>query len=87
MLAKPPNLLVKYNADKIDKPYEGCTEEKNDGNNDSNSVLSIKALDKSVYCPYDIESGKTKNNLNNPRKIVKCLDYVFHEKTPLLIFR
>lgn len=78
LLAEPPNVLLNYNADKIDEPYEGCAEEKNDRKNDSNYVASNQALEKTVNCPNDVESGDAKNEFNNPGKIVHNFDQIFH---------
>ena len=80
VLAEPPNLLVNDNADKVNEPYKGSADEENDGNNDSNCVLSVYALDKSVNCPCNVKYRKAKDELKYPRKIVKRLDNVFHKK-------
>ena len=77
-LAEPPNLLVNENTDKVDKPNEGSKEEEDYRNYDTYSVLCIKALDKSVNCPNNVESGNTKDELYDKGKLIKCFDDVFH---------
>ena len=77
-LAKPPDLLVKKNTNKVDEPYEGSTEEEDDCNNDSYVVLCIDTLQKSVNCPNDVKCGKAENELYDKRKPINCFNDVFH---------
>lgn len=78
LLAEPPNVLFENYAEQVDEPYKRCEEEKNDRKNDSNCVACNQALEKTVNCPNDVKSGDAKNELNNPGKIVKELDDIFH---------
>ena len=81
-LAKPPDLLVNKNTDKVNEPEERSKEEEDYRNNDTNGVLCIKALNKSVNCPNDVESRNTENELYDKGKFVKDFDNVFHYKMP-----
>ena len=74
LLAEPPDLLIKNDTNNVNDPPEGCAEEKNDRSNNANHVVRVNTLYKSVYRPNKIKCGNTKNKLNDPRKIVKCLD-------------
>ena len=77
-LTEPPDFLVYYNANKVNKPNEGSTEEHNNGNYDSCGVLNVNALDKAVDSPHDVEYGDTEDKLCYKRKLVHSLEKFFH---------
>ena len=81
-LAEPPYLLVDENADKVNKPNERSTEEEDDRNNDTYCVVCVKASDKSVNSPNNVEHRNAKNELYDKRKLIKGLDNVFHYMPP-----
>ena len=86
-LAEPPDLLIKEKTNEVDCPPEGNSyKKKYDCNNESNGVVSIKALDDTVNPPNDVECGDAEDELQDIGKLVKSFDDVFHYKNASKIY-
>jgi hypothetical protein len=86
-LVNPPNAALEEDAEKVDKPHEGDTnKDKNDSEDNANDVLLCKAAAYAVDHPNDSDRGNAENELNNLRKIVDCLNQIFHNKPPKKYF-
>ena len=78
-LVDPPNAALEEDAEKVDKPHEGNTnEDKYDCENNSNHILLLKAAAKTVNYPNDCDCRDAENKLDYLRKIVNCFDERFH---------
>ena len=87
-LVKPPNVIFQKNAEKVDDPHEGDTNEKKDNcDNYAYHVVLVKALADSVDPPNDVKSGNAKNKLYDLRQVVKCFDELFHFMSPIVYLR
>ena len=87
-LVKPPNVILEKNAEKVDDPYEGDTNEHQDYcDNYAYHVVLVKALAESVDPPNDIKCGDAKDDLYDLRQIVKCFDELFHFMSPIVYLR
>jgi len=72
-----PDITLNCDAEDINEPHER-NEEKNDSDDNRNSILFIYSANDTVDCPNDIECGDSEDDLYDKRKIIKCIDEFFH---------
>ena len=80
ILIDPPDVALDEDAEQVDEPYKGGTEEKDDGDDDAYGVVGNKALAKTDDVPYDVKGGEAKNNFDNKGQIFYGFDEIFHSK-------
>ena len=79
--------LVKYYCYKVKHPSYGASADDPDDTNDKKHVVFlIRTLDYTVYSPYDVENGDTKNKLDYKGEIVHHLDEILHSNSPFSKF-
>ena len=84
-LVDPPNVTEENQTDKVYKPHKGDTnEDEYDCENNANHILLLKAAAETVYHPNDSDCRNAKDELDDLRKIVKCLDDGIHFNTSFI---
>ena len=75
-----PDFLLDDDANKVDNPHE-----KRAGNDAKDTYHKVDdrlvryTVNNTVNCPYNVKSGDAENELYDPRKIIHCLEQIFHE--------
>ena len=76
-------MLVKKGGDDIPNPTNsGTGNDPEDTKHNEKKVVVCDTLNYSVNSSNDVERGDAKDKLNDPRKIVDCLNKILHFFSP-----
>ena len=80
-------VTVKKNGNQIKHPTEYCTgNDPEDTDYGEDNVVLVNALYDTVDRPNDIKHRNAENELDYHRKIVDCLNEIFHSCSPFCLF-